>query len=126
MTPAEYQTLTELVRETLARAQDTARRNAEIQATAAELTVTAEDLCSRVRAERKHAQELVSERLRRCHTDAVVVHRGTGQPPQALNRLSLSHAGTRAAIRQSSDTSPSAAAVPTPAIRGLHPVCRRV
>lgn len=74
----------ELVRETLARARDTARRCAEIQATAAELTVIAEDLCSRARAERER------------------------------------RAGTRAAIRQSSDTSPSAAAaVPTAAVRGL-------
>lgn len=126
MTPGEHQALTGLVREMLARARDTARRSAEIQATAAELTVIAEDLCSRARAARERAQELASERLGRCHTGAVVVHLGTGQPSQALNRLSPSRAGTRAAIRQSSDTSPSAAVVPMAAIHGLCPVCRRV
>jgi hypothetical protein len=52
-----------LVREALARALDTARRSAEIQSTAAELAVIAEDLCSRARAEREYAQELASERL---------------------------------------------------------------
>ncbi len=126
MPPGEYQALTEFVRETLARARVTARRSAEVRATAAELTVIAEDLCSRARAECEPAQELAGERLRRCHTDAVVVHLGTGQPSQALNCLSPSRARTRAAIRQASDNSPSAAAVPTPAIRGLRPVCRRV
>ncbi len=126
MTPGEYQALTEWVRETLARARDIAWRGAEIQARAAELTVIAEDLCARARAERERAQELAGERLRGCHTDAVVVHLGTGQPSQALNRLSPSRAGTRAAIRQASDNSPSAAGVSTPAIRGLRPVCRRV
>lgn len=65
MTPGEHQALTELVRETLARAQDTARRSAEVLATAAELTVIAEHLCSRARAEREYAQELASKRLRR-------------------------------------------------------------
>ena len=119
MTPGEHHALTELVRET-------ARRSAEIQATAAELTIIADDLCSRARAERERAQELASERLGRCHTDAVVVHLRTGQPSRALNRLSPSRAGTRAAIRQSSDTSPSAAAVPSAAIRGLRQAGRRV
>jgi len=125
MTPGEYQALTELVRETLAQARDTAWRSVEIRATAAELTVIAEDLCSRARAERERAQELASERLRRCRTDPMMVHLGTGQPSLALNRFSPSQAKTPAAIRQSSDTSPSAAAVPTPAIRGLRPACRR-
>jgi hypothetical protein len=126
MTPGEYQALTELVRETLARARDMARRSAEARATAAELIVIAEVLCSCARAERERAQELASEWLRRCHTDDAVVHLGTGQPSQALNRLSPSRAETRAAIRQSSTTSPSSAAVPTPAIRLLRSVCRRV
>jgi len=53
-----YQALTEFIRETLKRVRDTARRSAEVQATAAELTVIAEDLCARARAEREHAQEL--------------------------------------------------------------------
>jgi hypothetical protein len=126
MTPGGHQALTELVRETLARARDTARRSAEVQATAAELTVIADDLCSRARAERERARELGSERLGRCHTDRVVVHLGTGQPFQALNHLSPSRAGTRAAIRQSSVSSASAPVVPTAAIRGLRPVGRRV
>jgi hypothetical protein len=65
MTPREYQALTEFVRETLARAQVAVRRSAEIQATAAELTIIAEDLCSRAGAERERAQELARERLRR-------------------------------------------------------------
>jgi hypothetical protein len=125
MTPGEYQALTELVRETLARARATTRRSAEVRATAAELTVIAEDLCSHAQAERDRAQELASERLGRRRTGPVVVHLGTGQPSQALNRLSPSRAETRAAIRKSSDASPSAAAVPTSAIRGLRPVCRR-
>jgi len=91
--PEDHPALTKFVRETLAQARDTARRNAEIRATAAELTVIAEDLCSRAQAERERAQELASERLQRCHTDAVVVQLGTGQPSQTPNRPSPSRAG---------------------------------
>ena len=125
MTPGEHHSLTELVREMRARARDTARRCAEIQATAAELTVIAEDLCSRSRAERERARELASERLDGCHTDAVV-HLAGCQPSQALNRLSPSRAGIRAAIRRSSSTFPSAVAVPTAAIRRTSQGERRV
>jgi len=46
------QALTEFIRETLKRVRDTPRRSAEVQATAAELTVIAEDPCARARAER--------------------------------------------------------------------------
>lgn len=126
MTPGEYQAQTEIARETLARARDTARYSAEIQATAAELTVIAEDLCSRADAERKRAQELASKRLGRSRADPAVVDRGTGQQSQAPNRLSPGRAGTRAAIRQSPDTSPSAVAVPAAAIRGPRQIGRRV
>ena len=125
MTRGEYHVLTELVREVLARAQDMARRNAEVRATAAELTVIADDLCSRARAERERAHQMASERLRRRHTDAVV-RLETGQPSRTLNPLSPGRAGSRAAIRQSSNTSASAAAALTSAARGLRPVCRRV
>ncbi len=65
MTLGEYNVLTELGREALARARDTVAHSAEVQATAAELTVIADDLCSHARAERERAQELASERLRR-------------------------------------------------------------
>jgi hypothetical protein len=98
MTPGEYQALTELVRQTLARARDTARRSAEIQATAAELTVSAEDLCSRARAERERARELASERPRR----------GPRSDASVISYL------------------PSAVAVPTAATRGMRQVDRRV
>ncbi len=65
MTLGEYHVLTELGREALARARDMVAHSAEIRATAAELTVIADDLCARARAERERARELASERLRR-------------------------------------------------------------
>jgi hypothetical protein len=126
MTRGECQALAGLVREALAQARDMARRSAEVQATAAEFTVIAEEMGSRARAERERARELVGERLRRCHTGPFLVHPGAGQPSPALYRLPPGRAGTRVAIRQPSGTSPSAAAAPTPEIRGRRPVCRRV
>ncbi len=90
MTTGKHRALAILVRETLAGARDTVRYSAETQATAVELTIIAEDLCFHARAERERAQELVGERLGRRHTDAAVVHPGTGQPFLALHRLSPS------------------------------------
>ncbi len=84
MAPGKHHARTELVREALARAWETARRSAEIRATAAELTVIAGDLCFRARAERERAQELASERLGRGHADAAIVHPGTGRLSPAI------------------------------------------
>ncbi len=84
MTPGEHQSLTELVRQALARVRDTARRNAEIQATAAEFTVIAEELCFRARAERGRARGLAGERLGRGHADAVAAPSAVAVPAAAI------------------------------------------
>ncbi len=87
MTPGEHQSLTELVRQALARVRDTARRNAEIQATAAEFTVIAEELCFRARAERERARELAGERLGRGHAGPVVAPSAEAAPTAATRGL---------------------------------------
>ncbi len=84
MTSGEHQSLTELVRQMLARARDTAWRNAEIRATAAEFTVIAEDLCFRARAERGRARELAGERLGRGHPGAVAAPTAVAAPAAAI------------------------------------------
>ncbi len=97
MTPGEFRAMTERAHEAFARARDLVRRSAEAQAMAAELTVIANDLRWLARAECERARELAREPLRRHDT----------------------------AIRQSSSTSASAAAVPTSAFYGLRSVRRR-
>ncbi len=87
MTPGEHPALTELVRQTLARARDAARRNAEIQATAAEFIVIAEELCFRARADRGRARELAGHRLGCGHTGAVVAPSAVAVPTAAIRGL---------------------------------------
>jgi hypothetical protein len=62
MTPGEYQVKRERVRGAIAWARELARRSAQTRAIAAELTVIADDICSRARAERERARLLAMER----------------------------------------------------------------
>ena len=97
MTPGEYQVKRERVRGAIAWARELARRSAQTRAIAAELTVIADDICSRARAERERARLLAMERDR---ADPAVVRLGDGGTPQARTHLSSSQAQTDAAIRQ--------------------------
>ena len=84
MTPREWQVIAERTHEAIAWAREVARRSAETRATAAELTIIAEDLRSRTQAERKRARSLAMERD---HADPAVVRLGDGRTPRALNYL---------------------------------------
>ena len=133
MTPGEYRAITEGARGAIARAWELAGRSAETRAIAAELSVIADHLCARARAERERARLLVSERDR---TDPVAVRLGPAGPPQSRTYFSSSQTQiqtqiqtqlqTDAAIRQPSRIRVSAAAVPAPAIPGVLPAYRRV
>ena len=124
MTPGEWQATTERARGAVAWARELAGPSAEAQATAAELTVIADDLRSRTQAERKRAQLLARERpLRRGGTGPVAIHLEAGGTPQVLNHLSPRQTQAGAAIRRQSLNRASGAA---PAIPGVPPVRRRV
>ena len=124
MTPGEWQATTERARGAVAWARELAGRSAEAQATAAELTVIADDLRSRTQAERKRAQLLARERpLRRGGTGPTAAHLEAGGTPQVLNHLSPRQTQAGAAIRRQSLNRASGVA---PAIPGVPPVRRRV
>lgn len=125
MTPGEYRAITEGARGAIARAWELTGRSAETRAIAAELSVIADHLCARARAERERARLLVRERDR---TDPAAVRLGPAGPPQSRTYLSSSQTQIQAdaAIRQPSRIRVSAAAVPAPAIPGVLPVYRRV
>jgi hypothetical protein len=125
MTPGEYQAITESARGAITWARELAARSAETRAIAAVLTVIADDLCSRARAERERARLLASERDR---TDPAAVRLQAGGTPQSRTRLSSNQAQTQtdAAIRQPIRIRVSAAAVPVPPIPGVLQGCRRV
>lgn len=124
MTPGEYRAIAEGARGAIARAWELAGRSAETQAIAAELSVIADDLCARARAERERARLLARERDR---TASAAVRLGAAGTPQSRTYLSYSQTQiqTDAAIRQPSRICVSAAAVPAPAIPGVLPVYRR-
>lgn len=69
MTPRESQAMAERVREAITWARDLVRRGTAARAMAAELTVIADELRARARAECERARELGAERLR-CHHEA--------------------------------------------------------
>ncbi len=125
MTPGEYRAITEGARGAIARAWELTGRSAETQAIAAELSVIADHLCARARAERERARLLVRERDR---TDPAAVRLGPAGTPQSRTYLSSSQTQiqTDATIRQPIRIRVSAAAVPAPAIPGVLPAYRRV
>ena len=124
MTPGECQATTERARRAIAWARELAGPSAEAQATAAELTVIADDLRSGTQAERKRAQLLARERpLRRDGTSLAAAHLEAGGRPQVLNHLSPCQTQAGAAIRRQSLNRASGVA---PAISGVPPVRRRV
>jgi len=125
MTPGEYRAITESARGAIAWARELAARSAETRAIAAELTVIADDLCFRARAERKRARLLARGRDR---TNPIVVRLGVGGTPQPRTRFSSiqTQIQSDAAIRQPIRIRVSAAAVPAPAIPGVLPVYPRV
>jgi hypothetical protein len=101
MTPDECRAITERVREMLARARYLAGRSAAVQATAAELTVIADDLCFRARAERERAQELATERLRRHDIDGTTpATRARGLAQTATANRGLLARGRHGVLRQ--------------------------
>lgn len=81
MTPGERQAITERARCAIACAQELAGRSAETRAIAAELTVIADDICSRTRAERERARLLARERDR---TDPAAVRLGARAHKRAV------------------------------------------
>jgi len=123
MTPSEYQAIMESARGAITWARKLAGCSAEAQATAAELTVIADDLRSQARAECERARLLAGGRNR---PGLVAVRRGAGGTPQARTRLSPSQTQADAAIRPPIRIRASAAAVAALAVLGVLQVLRRV